>query len=61
MLFKKKDSFSVILKKYFTHRNETQSIQPLSEFFQSLKKENFDVFHPKFQVLSIQYIFGKKF
>ena len=44
MLFKKKESFSVILKKYFTHQNETQSIQPLSEFFQSLKKENFDVF-----------------
>lgn len=44
MFFKKKENFSTILKKYFTHQNETQSIQPLSELFQSLKRENFDVF-----------------
>lgn len=40
---KKIDNFSNILKKYFSHRNETKSIQPLSEIFQSVKKENFEV------------------
>ena len=44
MFFKKKENFSTILKKYFAQQNETQSIQPLSELFQSLKRESFDVF-----------------
>lgn len=42
--FRKNKSFSTILKKYFSHKNETQSIQPLSDLFYSLKKEHFEVF-----------------
>lgn len=42
--FKKKENFSTILKKYFAQQNETKSIQPLSELFNSLKDEKFDVF-----------------
>lgn len=42
--FKKIESFSEILKKYFASKNETQSLQPLSELFHSLKKEKFDIF-----------------
>lgn len=44
MFNRKKESFSHILKKYFSFQNETLSIQPLSELFQSLKQESFDVF-----------------
>jgi len=40
----KKDSFSVILKNYFTEKNETLSLQPLSEIITSLKREDLGVF-----------------
>lgn len=42
--FKKKDSFSTILKNYFGERNETLSLQPLSEIIKSLKREELGVF-----------------
>ena len=40
----KKDSFSTILKNYFSEKNETLSLQPLSEIITSLKKEDLGVF-----------------
>lgn len=40
----KKDSFSTILKNYFSERNETLSLQPLSEIITSLKREDLGVF-----------------
>mgnify|MGYP003605826912 FL=1 len=40
----KKDSFSIILKNYFNERNETLSLQPLSEIITSLKNEDLGVF-----------------
>lgn len=40
----KKLSFSTILKNYFSERNETLSLQPLSDIISSLKRENLDVF-----------------
>ena len=40
----KKDSFSTILKNYFSERNETLSLEPLSEIVVSLKKDDLGVF-----------------
>lgn len=40
----RKDSFSTILKNYFSDRNETLSLQPLSEIITSLKREDLGVF-----------------
>lgn len=40
----KKDSFSTILKTYFSEQNETLSLQPLSEIISSLKKDDLGVF-----------------
>jgi len=40
----KKLSFSTILKNYFSERNETLSLQPLSDIISSLKRESLDVF-----------------
>lgn len=40
----KKDSFSTILKNYFIEKNETLSLQPLSEIITSLKREDLGVF-----------------
>jgi len=40
----KKDSFSTILKNYFSEKNETLSLQPLSEIITSLKREDLGVF-----------------
>ncbi len=40
----KKDSFSIILKKYFSEENETLSLEPLSEIITSLKREDLGVF-----------------
>ncbi|MFC0343651.1 recombinase [Epilithonimonas hispanica] len=40
----KKDSFSTILKNYFSEQNETQSLLPLSEIIVSLKKDDLGVF-----------------
>ncbi|WP_379969656.1 recombinase [Epilithonimonas sp. UC225_85] len=40
----KRDSFSIILKNYFSEKNETLSLQPLSEIINSLKKEDLGVF-----------------
>lgn len=44
-IFKKNtDKFDEILKKYFLQEQEIVTPKPLSELFQSLKKENFEVF-----------------
>lgn len=40
----KKDSFSTILKTYFSDQNETLSLEPLSEIVVSLKKDDLGVF-----------------
>ncbi|WP_027384897.1 recombinase [Epilithonimonas caeni] len=40
----KKDSFSTILKNYFSEQNETLSLEPLSEIVVSLKKDDLGVF-----------------
>lgn len=40
----KKDSFSTILKKYFNEKNDTLSLEPLSEIITSLKREELGVF-----------------
>ncbi|WP_028123559.1 recombinase [Epilithonimonas tenax] len=40
----RKDSFSTILNNYFSERNETLSLQPLSEIITSLKREDLGVF-----------------
>lgn len=37
------ESFSSILKKYFSFRNETKSLDPLYDTFVAVKKEDFDV------------------
>lgn len=38
-----KDNFSSVLKKYFSHRNETMSLVPLSLFLKSIRREDFAV------------------
>lgn len=40
----KKESFSTILKKYFIEKNDTLSLEPLSEIITSLKREELGVF-----------------
>ena len=40
----KKDSFSTILKHYFSEKNDTLALQPLSEIISSLKREDLGVF-----------------
>ncbi|PZU87641.1 MAG: recombinase [Chryseobacterium sp.] len=40
----KKDSFSAILKNYFSEQNETLSLEPLSEIVVSLKNDDLGVF-----------------
>lgn len=40
----RKDSFSIVLKKYFSEENETLSLEPLSEIIMSLKREDLGVF-----------------
>ncbi len=40
----KKESFSKILKNYFSEQNETASLEPLSEIVASLKREDLGVF-----------------
>ena len=42
-LIKSKTTFAQLLKKYFSFRNETLSLQPLAEFLKSLREEDFDV------------------
>jgi hypothetical protein len=60
----KKDSFSTILKNYFSDKNETESLQPLSEIISSLKREDLDVFtaylkdNDKIRENLIHYIFN---
>ncbi|MDO4763982.1 MAG: recombinase [Flavobacteriaceae bacterium] len=44
MFSKKKEDFSIILKKHFSRKNQNHSIEPLSELFQSVKKVHFEVF-----------------
>ena len=41
--FSHKENFDQVLKKYFTFKNETKSLDPLYEVFQAIKRENFDV------------------
>lgn len=41
--FLNKENFDQVLKKYFTFKNETKSLDPLYEVFQAVKRENFDV------------------
>lgn len=36
------ESFAEVLKKYFSFRNETRSLSPLSEILENLKNEDFD-------------------
>ena len=42
--FKSKESFDTVLKKYFSEPYTFDSVQPMREFFQSLKRTNFEVF-----------------
>ena len=44
MCFKNKESFDTILKKYFSEPYTLDSVQPMRELFQSLKRTNFEVF-----------------
>ena len=39
--FRHKESFSTILIKYFSFRNETKSFEPLTEILRSVRKINF--------------------
>lgn len=41
--FTEKYGFGEILKRYFSFRNETRSLDPLYDVFQSIKREDFDV------------------
>ena len=42
--FKSKESFDTVLKKYFSEPYTLDSVQPMRELFQSLKRTNFKVF-----------------
>ena len=42
--FKSKESFDTVLKKYFSKPYTLDSVQPMRELFQSLKRTNFEVF-----------------
>jgi len=42
--FKSKESFDTVLKKYFSEPYALDSVQPMRELFQSLKRTNFEVF-----------------
>ena len=42
--FKSKESFDIVLKKYFSEPSTIDSVQPMRELFQSLKRTNFEVF-----------------
>ena len=42
--FKSKESFDTVLKKYFSEPYTLDSVQPMRELFQSLKRTNFEVF-----------------
>lgn len=44
MCFKNKESFDTVLKKYFSEPYALDSVQPMRELFQSLKRTNFEVF-----------------
>ena len=44
MCFKNKESFDTVLKKYFSKPYTLDSVQPMRELFQSLKRTNFEVF-----------------
>ena len=44
MCFKNKESFDIVLKKYFSEPYTLGSVQPMRELFQSLKRTNFEVF-----------------
>lgn len=42
--FKSKESFDTVLKKYFSEPYTLDSVQPMRELFQGLKRTNFEVF-----------------
>ena len=42
--FKSKESFDTVLKRYFSEPYTLDSVQPMRELFQSLKRTNFEVF-----------------
>jgi len=42
--FKSKESFDTVLKKYFSEPYTLDSVQPMRELFQSMKRTNFEVF-----------------
>ena len=44
MCFKNKESFDTVLKKYFSEPYTLDSVQPMRELFQSMKRTNFEVF-----------------
>lgn len=41
---KKKESYDILLKKYFSLKNETHSLQPFSDIINCIKRENFSHF-----------------
>lgn len=44
MIFSRKtDDFVTVLKKYFSLKNETTSLQPIAEFLASIRKEDFSI------------------
>lgn len=44
LLRRNKDNFNNILKKYFVFKNETKSLEPLKDIFNSIVQEDFEVF-----------------
>ncbi|MCL1668532.1 site-specific recombinase [Elizabethkingia ursingii] len=44
LLRRNKDNFNNILKKYFVFKNETKSLEPLKDIFNSIVHEDFEVF-----------------
>jgi site-specific recombinase len=44
LFFRKKESSSVLLERYFSIKNETHDLKPLSEIFHALQNENFENF-----------------
>ncbi|PUB32827.1 site-specific recombinase [Elizabethkingia sp. YR214] len=44
LLRRNKDNFNNILKKYFVFKNETKSLEPLKDVFNSIVQEDFEIF-----------------
>ena len=41
IIFRHRESFSTILTKYFSFKNETKSLEPLIELLRSIRSEDF--------------------